>query len=441
MATSTTRREFLGLTAAAAATGWAGASLFAADASAKPGPNDTIQIGMIGCGARCCQTLPSFMQHPGARVTAVCDVNSKRMAEVRELAGGEKVRAYHDFRDLLADKNVDVVVISTNPHWHVAITIAACKAGKDVYVEKPLSNFIGEGRFAVEAAKKYNRIVQIGTQQHSQEHYKKAIEIIQSGQLGEISEVKIWDYENCSPGAGSPSDCAPPPELDWDFYVGPAPMAPYNPNRYGGGFDYFKNTGGGLQLAWGVHHYDILNWAMQVQWPKAVSASGGKFAFPKSNHEWPDTFSAIAEFGPGPVAKNGFVLQYSMRIGCRNQQRCHSKCFYGTKGSLWLDRSRYTIVSETGRDGKKYSPDLEVVAGNDGIRHTEVFFENLRNRTQPESNLEVGHRATSLGHLMNVSYEVDRKIRWDGEKEQVVGDAEANALVNRTYRTPWKLEV
>jgi predicted dehydrogenase len=442
MSHSTNRREFLGVTAAAAASSWAGASLFAAGASAKPGPNETIRLGLIGCGARCSQTLPGFLSVPGTRVVAVSDVHSGRMADMRNRTGGEKVRTYHDFRRLLDDKDVDAVVISTNAHWHVLCTIHACRAGKDVYVEKPLGNFIGEGRFAVEAAKKYNRIVQIGTQQHSREHYKQAVDIIQSGRLGDICEVKVWDYDNFAPGFGAPADCPPPKELDWDFYIGPSPMFPYNPNcYYGGGYDWFKSTGTGYQVAWGVHHFDIVNWAMGSQWPATVRAAGGKYAFPKDNRQWPDTFSAIAEFGPGPVSKAGFVLQYSMRIGSRHEHRSHSKCFFGSKASLWIDRGRFTITGETTHDGKKAVPDLEVAAGDDENNHMRVFLENVRNRTQPVDNLAVGHRASNIGHLMNVAYESGRTIRWDGENEHVVGDAAADALVHRSYRAPWKLEV
>lgn len=440
MRSTTSRRDFLGVTAAVAASNWVGGKLFAADASAAPGPNETINLGVIGCGARLRQILPSFMNTPGTRVTAVCDVNSSRMAEVRQLVGGERVRAYHDYRKLLEDKDVNVVIVATNAHWHVLCTIGACQAGKDVYVEKPLDNFIGEGRLAVNAAKKYDRIVQIGTQQHSREHYRKAVELIQSGGIGDISEVKVWDHDNWSPGRGAPADCDPPKELDWDLYVGPSPTMPYNPNcYYDYGYDWFKISGAGHQVAWGVHHFDIVNWAMGVQWPKAVSASGGKFAFPDDNRQWPDTFSAIAEYGPGPVAKNGFVVQYSMRIGCRYEKRSHAKCFLGTDAALWIDRGRYTITGETPRDGKKAGPDVEVLASDDEYHHTEVFLDNVRNHKQPVDNLEIGHRATSVGHLMNVSYEVGRKIRWNGVSEQVIDDPEANARVHCEYRAPWKL--
>ncbi len=442
MTNPTSRREFLGVTAAAAASSWAGASLFAAGAPATPGPNDTIHLGVIGCGGRCQETLPQFMKLPGARVAAVCDLHSARMNGMRQVAGGQRVRAYHDYRKLLEDKDVDAVIVATNAHWHVLCAIAACQAGKDVYLEKPASNFIGEGHFAVEAARKYNRIVQIGTQQHSREHYRKAVEVIQSGKLGDISEVKVWDYENWSPGRGSPPDCDPPKELDWDFYVGPSPRMAYNPNCfYDYGYDWFKISGGGHQVAWGVHHFDVVQWAMGVQWPKAVSARGGKFAFPDDNRQWPDTFSAIAEYGPGPVAKNGFLLQYAMRIGSRYEHRSHSKCFFGTNAALWIDRSRYTIVGETPRDGKKAVPDVEVLASQDEYHHLQVFLDNVRSRTKPVADVQVGHYASNVGHLMNVAYEVGRSIRWDGQRELVIGDAAANARVHREYRSPWKLEV
>jgi hypothetical protein len=190
-----------------------------------------------------------------------------------------------------------------------------------------------------------------------------------------------------------------------------------------------------------VHHFDIVQWAMDTKWPKIVSAVGGKFAFPNDNRQWPDTFSAVAEFGPGPVAKKGFVLQYSMRIGASHERRSHSKCFFGTQSSLWIDRGRYTITCETLHSGKKNVADVEVQASDDEYQHMKVFVDNVRNRTQPVDNLEIGHRASNIGHLMNVAHEAGRKIHWDGEQEHHVGDAEADALVHRAYRAPWKLEV
>jgi predicted dehydrogenase len=434
---SRSRRVFLGASGAALAAGWTPAA-----------PNDTINLGLIGCGARGRTLLiPGFLKLAGVRFTAVCDLHSGHLADGRKRAGGERVAAYHDYRKLLEDKNVDAVIIATNQHWHVLATIAACQAGKDVYLEKPVGNCIGEGRFAIAAARKYGRIVQMGTQQRSQEHYRKAVEVIQSGRLGEISEVKVWDYENQAPGAGSPPDCDPPPELDWDFYVGPAPYRAYNPNIYDRyGYDWFKLSGGGHQVAWGVHHFDIVLWAMGANWPTAVSAMGGNYAF-QDNHEWPNTFNANVEFGPGPVARHGFLLQYTMRAGCRREVRSHGKCFVGTEGSLMLDRAGYSIVAEArGRQkpvltGNLINPEEECATVHDDLRHFDVFLDNLRGRKQPSANLETGHHASNLGHLMNISWQAGRSIRWNGEQERVAGDAEANALVMKPYRAPWKLAV
>ncbi len=441
------RREFLGA-GAAAATAWTGAKLYAAEAAAQPGPNDTINLALIGCGARGGgQVMPAFMELPGVRFTAVCDVNANHLARTRQRAGGEKVAAYSDFRKLLEDKSIDAVVVATQAHWHVPIAVAACQAGKDVYLEKPLGNFIGEGRYLIDAADKYKRIVQIGTQQHSQEHYRKAVEIIQSGRLGNISMVEVWDHTYWAPGRGFPPDCDPPPELDWEFYVGPSPMRPYNPNiYYNYGYDWFKISGAGHQVAWGVHHFDIVLWAMGVKFPTAVSAFGGQFAY-QDNFEWPNTFDAIAQFGPGPVAKNGFVLNYTMRLGSRRVRRSHSKCFYGTEATMVVDRSRISIAPEPKNErvqaasGYLLSKEEEILPADDQNRHLAVFLENIRARRQPETSPEVGHHATNLGHLMNIAWQVGRSIRWDGQREQAVGDDEANALVHRPYRKPWELKV
>ncbi len=440
------RRNFL-IGSAGVAAGFAMAGAYAMGAEKNAAPSDTINLGLIGCGARAREVLPSFVKQPGVKFTAVCDVNSKYMDSMRQQLGGEKVAAYGDYRKLLEDKSIDAVIVATQAHWHVLITIAACQAGKDVYVEKPLGNFIGEGKFAGEAAKKYGRIVQIGTQQRSRKHYHEAVELIQAGKLGNISEVKVCDYENWSPSCGSPADCAPPAELNWDFYVGPAPFQPYNPNSYYGyGYDWVKLSGGGHQVAWGVHHFDIVLWAMGVNWPKTVAALGGNYAF-QDNRQWPNTLSAVLEFGPGPVAKNGFVLQYDMRIGCRREQRSHSKCFLGSEASMTVDRGRYSIVQEAlGRKpgtptGGLVNPEKETLASDDEYRHMGVFMENVRERKQPFANTETGRYATNLGHLMNISWQVGRSIRWDGENERVIDDAEADALVHKPYREPWKLEV
>jgi predicted dehydrogenase len=417
-------------------------------ARAYPGPNDTIRLGLIGCGARGRGVIiPNFNKVPGTRFTAVCDVNSTYLAEIRQRAGGPQVAAYSDYRRLVEDKNVDAVIIATNQQWHVLPLIAACRAGKDVYLEKPLGQSIGEGAIAVAAAKKYGRIVQAGTQQRSQQHYQKAVELIQAGKLGQISEVKVWDYENYWPGPGSPADCAPPPELDWDFYVGPSAFRNYNPNMYYKyGYDWFRVAGGGHQVAWGVHHFDIVLWAMQMKSPNAVYATGGNFAY-TDNHDYPNTFSATMEFGPGPIARNGFLLQYTMRTGGKRETRAHGKCFIGSEASMILDRSGCSIVKEVPSGQKIVSggffvnAEETVLPAPDHNRHFAAFIDNVRDRKQPSATPETLHYSTAVGHLMNMSWEVGRRIRWDGEQNRAMDDPAANKLVLRPYRAPWKLEV
>ena len=224
-----------------------------------------------------------------------------------------------------------------------------------MYVEKPLGTSIGEGRAAVQAARKYDRVVQIGTQQRSWPHYQQAAEVIRSGRLGEISEVKVWDYDYMYPGFGSPPDSAPPPEFGeayWDFWLGPSPKRPYNPNRFLHHY-WFFDYAGGWQVDWAVHHNDIVHMCLGVTAPFSATASGGFLCFEKTNTEWPDTFSGICEYGPGPVAKKGFLLQYTFRGGCRREQRSHGKLFCGTEASLILDRSGYTITPDIGKKGRK----------------------------------------------------------------------------------------
>ncbi|MHB8969789.1 MAG: Gfo/Idh/MocA family protein [Pirellulaceae bacterium] len=318
-----------------------------------------------------------------------------------------------DYRKLLEMKDLQAVIVATNKHWHALPTIHACQAGKDVYIEKPLAHSIGEGRAMVQAAEKYNRIVQVGTQQHSSPHYQQAVEIIRSGELGDISEVKVWDYENQYPGWGAPADCEPPAGLDWDFWLGPAPKVPYNPNYFLHDY-WFFDYAGSFQCDWAVHHYDIVHWAMGVDRPKSVVALGGMMCFPENNLQYPDTLNAVLEYPPGPVSKQGFLMQYTFRGGSRREHRSHGKCFFGTKASLIVDRGGYTIIPEDAIDDKSKHVTVD---GTDDT-HVEVFLECVRSRTKPVADVEVGHHATIPGHLINIAWRSGHKIQWDAEKRK-----------------------
>lgn len=443
MSKRVSRRTFLG-TAAKVSLGLTAANVRAV--ATRPGPNESLRVGLIGCGSRGPYLGYVAQLVPGVKLAAVCDVHAGRMGKAVQQAegvSGEKPRTYGDYRKLLEDQSIDAVMVATSIHWHALPAIDACAAGMDVYLEKPVSTSIGEGRAVIEAARRHGRIVQMGTQQHSWEHYTQAVEIIRSGALGSVSSVRVWDVWNQYPGLGAPPDGPPPAELDWEFYLGPSPKVPYNPNRYQH-HDWFFGSGGGWTLAWGVHHYDIVHWAMGVKAPATATGAGGKFAFPGDNREWPDTFEGTCAYPPGPVAKNGFLLTYTCRTGCdeRIMGSHHGKAFFGTDGTLVLDRHGFRVLAQIHED-KKATTEHEVTSAtseHDVVRkHVASFFECVRSRRQPEADIEVGHLASNPGHLMNIAWRVGRTIRWDAQTERVIDDAQANALVAKQYRPPWAL--
>lgn len=440
MSGKVTRRTFLGSTAPAIVGATTLVSRSLAD-GAKP--NEAVRIGLIGCGGRGRHLLSIFRNQPNARIIAVCDVHRGKAEQVRSELGGN-VDACQDFRRITERNDVDAVIVATTGHWHVLPAMHACAAGMDVYLEKPVGTSIGEGRAIVDAARKHKRIVQMGTQQRSWDHYRQAVEIIRSGLLGEISEVRVFDLENFWPGFGQPADCDPPEELDWEFYLGPSPKVDYNPNRYIRHY-WFHDYGGGWQLDWAVHHYDIVHWAMGVEAPVAAVGAGSMVGYLEDNTEWPDTFTGACEYGPGPVARKGFLLTYSFRGACNQpiEGRHHGKVFYGSEGALALDRTGFQVFSQW-RNGKKLIEEQLVKPHSEQeatTGHIQTFLECVQSHKPANTNAELGHQASNPGHLMNIAYRVGRRIRWDAAAERVIGDPEADALVTKRYREPWSLEV
>lgn len=417
----------------------------AAAISSRSRPSDTLRVGLIGCGQRGPYLGYVFHTTPGVEVTAVCDVHADHLAKGRELVErvGARPTVHSDYRTLLDRKDVDAVIIATDIHWHALPAIDACAAGRDVYLEKPVATSVREGRAVVDAARRHKRIVQMGTQQHTWEHYREAVELVRSGRLGAISQVRVWDVDNHAPGFGSPPDGPAPRGLDWDFWLGPSPRVPYNANRCEH-HDWFFDYAGGWQLSWGAHHFDIVHWAMDVTAPATAMASGGQFAFPGDNTEWPDTFDGACTYPAGPVARDGFLLTYSCRRGSAQPiEGCaHGKAFYGTDGVLIVSRAGFVLRAQplAGRKGipersvPSAKPEHEVVQA-----HVRTFVENVRARRTPEADALVGHRATNPGHLMNIAWRVGRTIHWDSQTERIVGDAEAERWLTKPYREPWAL--
>lgn len=421
------RREFLKAATAAFTT-----QIFTGNLK---GANDKYEVAFIGMGRMGRSNLGFALKQDNVVVTHVCDVYEPHLEQAVKITEG-KAKGVRDFREILADKSVDIVCISTPDHWHAYMTVEACKAGKDVFVEKPICVAIDEGKKMVEAARKYKRVVQAGTMQRSGVHFQKAVELVRSGALGKVTMVHTWNYSNLpEEGIGNPPDSDPPNNLDWDMWLGPAPKRPFNKNRFGvdpkafSHFRWFWDYAGGMMTDWGVHWLDIVQMAFQEAMPTAIACLGGKFRL-KDNRETPDTIHAVYEYP-------GFLCTYENRYG--NAQSLFGKSggilFYGDKATLFVDRSGYRVVPERGADLKEE----EVKASNNmNMAHWANFLECVRTRQKPISDIETCYRSTATCLLANMALRSKLRLDWDGE---TVKQAEARRLMVREYRKPWKLTV
>lgn len=403
-------------------------------AFASPGPNDKIRVGFIGVGGQGTDRLRGFMRHDDVEVAAICDVDSSHLA--RAIAEVEKRReqkpqGYSDFRQLLERNDIDAVMIATPDHWHALITIAACQAGKDVFVEKPLCHNIAEGRKMVDAAIENKRITQLGTHIHNESgNYRRAVELVQSGNLGRISRVHCWKTSEIGKGLGNPPDCQPPAELNYDFWQGPAPKRSFNPNRSHFFFRYFWDYSGGVFIDFWCHITDVAYWALGLQAPISVSAVGAK-RFHDDNTETPDCLDVLYEFpdismswtlNPSPPA-----FQHMGGIGC---------IFYGTKATLAVnyDKNEVWVDGKKADDFPRPEPSIP-----DSPGHIREFLDSIKSRVKTTCNVEYAYRLTKGGLLGNIAYRTGDKLYWDDKRERIISNRKANELVRRKYRRPWKL--
>jgi predicted dehydrogenase len=419
------------------------------------GANDRIRVGFIGIGLIGKRHLLDFLAQPDAQVAAICEVYEPRLHEgiatSESRDGNGKPEGFKDFRRMYDRKDLDVVVVSTPDHWHGLMTILACSAGKDVYVEKPLTLFAREGRWMVDAAKHYKRVVQIGTQQRSGEHYKQCVELIRDGYIGEVRNIRIGSFRNITPGFTQPVGTETLSEQDWQMWLGPAPHRPFDKNRCIYHFRWFWDYSGGQTTNLLAHNIDVVQWAMNVM-PRAVAAMGGRFSL-KGLGETPDVFEAIFEYP-------GFIVNWSNSEISSGQRGGLEFC--GTKGTLRLSRAGFEVIPDRlisadsqipsfteRRPRSDEPPQLHTQPmkkdGFEQVRdqfqpHVRNFLDCVKSRQQPISDLESGHRTSIACHLSNIALKVGRTIRWDDAREEVIGDREASKLLVKDYRAPWDRE-
>ena len=397
-------------------------------------PSDQINLGLIGCGAQGRGLGPSFARKENAQVIAVADCESLRLTHTQGLidAATEKAKGqtfkgfklYADYRELLANKDIDAVIIATPDHWHAFMTIDACRAGKDVYVEKPMTHSLEEGRVMADAVKKYDRVLQVGNMQRSWRNFRHACELVRNGYIGEIKEVKV--------SVGPPPirynlPAQPVPKtLNWESWIGPAPMNPYNEELIfpldRGGFPNwreYKEYGGGMVADWGAHMFDIAQWALGMD-------DSGPIEFIPAD---PKTLQPLTM-----RYLNGTTMTHeTFRKADGNAVR-----FIGEDGVIDISRSFLDTIPAKLADHVIGDDEIKLYHSDD---HYDDFLNAIKTRKQPLSTVEIGHRTASVCHLVNICYELNRTLKWNPEKEEFFIDREANRLRKTPYRDGFQLEI
>jgi predicted dehydrogenase len=414
------RRRFL----QAASTAAAGLALPQFIPASAWGANERIVTGHIGVGGQGRGNLGGF----GGTVGAICDVDQNHLARaIKSISDKQgQPEGYTDYRKLLERKDIDAVVISTPDHWHALQTIHACQAGKDVYVEKPLSLTILDGRKMVDAARKHGRIVQTGSQQRSAGNFRTACELVRSGRIGKLQTVLVGIPGPNHPGQPG-ADADPPEELNYELWLGPAPFRPYNAKRVHYNFRFYSDYSGGQLTNWGAHHIDIAQWGIGADdsGPLEVVAESAAY-HPQQWHEVTEKCRVVFTYADG----------VKLIVGQGEKDVPGGTTFIGSQGEIRVNRGHLSstpeeIVKQPIGDG-----DVRLYASNN---HKGDFAGCIKSRELPICDVEIGHRSATVCHLANIACKLGRPLRWDPAKEQFVGDSEAAAMVHRPYRQPWTL--
>lgn len=426
------RREALqGLTAGVAAATWS--SPLAARSS-----SETLSIAAVGCGGRGRAHVKLLAGRNDVRIPFVCDPDQTRAeqaaAEIEQLTG-TKPAVVRDIRRVLDDSSVDAITVATPDHWHAPATILACEAGKHVYVEKPCSHNVREGRLMIEAARQHNRVVQVGTQARNSRHVRRAMQLLHEGAIGDVLVAKAWNSQlRKNIGRGQPG--TPPAHLDYNLWLGPAPYEPYHANRLHYNWHWRFAYGTGDLGNDGIHELDLARWGLGVdaEHPESVTASGAKLFF-DDDQQFPDTQNVTWDYAPqGPQGRRRQLI-FELRIWTpyRMEGYENGNAFYGTKGFLLLGKNdnfrlygeRNKLIEETAADGTN---------AENTARHHADFVNCIRTGQRPQADIELGHRSATACHLGNIASRLKRTLFFDAESEQFVGDEEANRLLTRSYR-------
>jgi len=435
-----TRRTFLRNSAASVAgLGLTGSlSSFVFSPSHILGANDKITVALIGARNMGWGDLEDILKQDNVECKTLCDVddtvlNEKAAALVK--MGKKKPLLEKDYRKVLEDKDIDAVIVGTPDHWHCLPTVEACEAGKHVYVEKPLANSVGEINVMLDAARKYKRLVQVGQQQRSGAHWHSAIDFVKSGKLGTIRQVKFWANFNYGSGNMTVPDSDPPDGVDYDRWLGPAPLRSFNKNRFHGSWRMFRDYGGGLMTDWGVHLIDMGLWAMDVKsGPRSVQSLGGNFANQDRALEMPDTLTVLYEMdGYNMIWEHNGGIQtgpYDQNYGVK---------FMGTNGTLVADRDKWRIFPEWGEEELRME-EMEAQASDhkSHINHCENFIRAIRFGDELNAEIEIGHRSALFAHLGNISYWAGDRVVYDEKSRKITSSSTADDLITPAYRAPWK---
>jgi predicted dehydrogenase len=424
------RRDFVRTSMAA------GAVLAAPAVRVAAKDDPTYRTALVGTGWWGMNILREAIRSGRCRTVAMCDVDDNQLrpavAEVEKLSR-DQPKPYKDYRELLEREKPEIVIVATPDHWHPLVMIAAVEAGAHVYVEKPISHTVAEGRAMVKAARDHDRVVQVGTHRRVSPHNVSGMKFLKEGKAGKISMVRAFVHYGGDAGTPTP-DSEPPKGLDWDMWCGPAPSRPFNAAIHPKGFRQFLDYANGQLGDWGIHWMDQILWWTEEKYPKTIHSTGGRF-LKRDTTDAPDTQVASFQF-------ESFTAAWEHRLYAANEAEKHNLgCyFYGTEGTFhmgWLDGWTFypvnTKKAPIHQDPVLHEPDQQ------NIRELFAdFLGCIQSGGRPISDIEVGHRSTNMSLLAMLSLKLGRSIRWDGDKGVIPGDDEANKLLRRAYRQPWQ---